>query len=123
LGQRLPDHAVGGPLLWLLIVRARRGETLTPSSSAPAAIVQIIDPAAPPWIDQEALRRVFSLSKAEAVVAASLASGLSVTETADSLHVSHHTVRSHLKTLFLKTRTNQQSSLVSLILRLHAPLT
>ncbi len=123
LGQRLPDHAMGGPLLWLLIVRARRGETITPSSISPAAIMQIIDPAAPPWIDQEALRRVFSLSKAEAAVAASLASGLSITATADSLHVSHHTVRSHLKTLFLKTRTNQQSSLVSLILRLHSPLT
>ena len=122
LGRQLPDDATSAPLLRLLIVRARRGETLVPSSSSPAAIVQIIDPAALPWIDQQALRRIFSLSKAEATVAASLATGLSITETADSLNVSHHTVRSHLKTLFLKTRTNQQSSLVSLILRLHSPL-
>lgn len=123
LGRRLPDHAMGGPLLWLLIVPARPGKTLTPSSTSPAVIVQIIDPATPPWIDQDALRRVFLLSKTEAAVAASLAGGLSITETAASLHVSHHTVRSHLKMLFLKTRTNQQSSLVSLILRLHSPLT
>ena len=123
LGRRMPDHATSAPLLRLLIVRAHRGELLVPSSSSPAAIVHIIDPGALPWIDQEALRRIFSLSKAEAAVATSLASGLSITDTADSLHVSHHTVRSHLKTLFLKTRTNQQSSLVSLILRLHSPLT
>jgi DNA-binding CsgD family transcriptional regulator len=55
-------------------------------------------------------------------VAVSLACGLSVAESADRLHVSHHTVRSHLKSLFLKTGTTLQSALVSLILRLQAPL-
>jgi DNA-binding CsgD family transcriptional regulator len=122
LGPQRSDHATGGPALRLLVVPTRPGERLTPSSGSPAAIVHIIDPAAAPWIDRETLRRIFLLSKAEAAVAASLACGLSVAETAECLHVSHHTVRSHLKTLFLKTGTTQQSALVSLILRLHSPL-
>jgi DNA-binding CsgD family transcriptional regulator len=49
-----------------------------------------------------------------------LASGLSVAEVARQLHVSHHTVRSHLKSLFQKTGTTPQSALVSRILRLQA---
>ena len=120
LGKQRSDST--GPLLRLLIVPARQGETLAPSSGSPAAVVYVFDPAAPPRIDREMLRRVLSLTKAEASVAVNLACGLSVTETADSLHVSPHTVRSHLKNLFLKTETTQQSALVSLILRLQSPL-
>jgi DNA-binding CsgD family transcriptional regulator/PAS domain-containing protein len=120
LGKQRSDST--GPLLRLLIVPARMGETLAPSSESPAVVVYVFDPAAPPRIDRESLRRVFSLSKAEAAVAVNLASGLSVAETADFLHVSPHTVRSHLKNLFLKTETTQQSALVSLILRLQSPL-
>jgi len=121
-GPQLLDYEAAGPRLRLLVVPAHHGEMLTPSSVSPAVIVHIIDPAAPPRIDLETLRRIFPLSKAEAAVAASLACGLSVAETAGCLHVSHHTVRSHLKNLFLKTETTQQSSLVSLILRLQSPL-
>lgn len=120
LGKQRTESA--GPLLRLLIVPARQGETLPPSSGSPAIVVYVFDPEAPPRIDREALRRVFSLSKAEAAVAVNLACGLSVAETADFLHVSPHTVRSHLKNLFLKTETTQQSALVSLILRLQSPL-
>jgi DNA-binding CsgD family transcriptional regulator/PAS domain-containing protein len=120
LGKQRTDSA--GPLLRLLIVPARPGEILAPSSGSPAVVVYVFDPAAPPRVDRELLRRVFSLSKSETTVAVNLACGLSVAETADCLHVSPHTVRSHLKNLFLKTQTTQQSSLVSLILRLQSPL-
>lgn len=122
LGRPSPDGEAAGSQLRLLVEPVRYGQKLAPSSAAPAAIVHIIDSVAPPRIDREALRRVFSLSKAEAEVAASLACGLSIADTADRLHVSHHTVRSHLKSLFLKTETTQQSSFVSLILRLQTPL-
>jgi DNA-binding CsgD family transcriptional regulator len=122
LGQATSDPEVTGPWLRLLIVPAQNGGTPAPSSAAPAAIVHIVDPAAPPRVDREMLRRVFSLSKAEAAVAANLACGFSVVETADRFHVSHHTVRSHVKNLFVKTGITQQSALVSLILRVPSPL-
>lgn len=101
----------------ILIVPTEREQTLTPSSRTAAATVHMIDFAASPQVDKQLLRRLLSLSKAEAEVAAHLASGLNASEVADQLHVSLHTVRSHLKNLFRKTGTTQQSALVSLILR------
>jgi DNA-binding CsgD family transcriptional regulator len=106
----------------VLIVPAEPAQVLTPSSRTTAAIVHIIDPAAAPRLDRPTLRRVFSLSKTEAEVASHLASGLSAAEVAEQLHVSLHTVRSHLKKLFQKTGTTQQSALVSLILRFQTRL-
>lgn len=111
----------GAPLR-LLIVPANPGKSLTPSATSAAAIVQIVDRDAPLRIDHGTLRRLFSLSRAEAEVGEKLAGGLSIVEIAEELHVSQHTVRSHLKNLFLKTSTNQQSALVSLILRLQPPM-
>lgn len=122
LGKKPSGQDDAGPRLRLLVLPAGHGGTLAPSSGSPAVVVHIFDPAAMPHIDQETLRKFFQLSKAEATVAESLACGFSVAETADHLHVSHHTVRSHLKSLFLKTRTTQQSALVSLILRLQSPM-
>jgi DNA-binding CsgD family transcriptional regulator len=122
LGQQSLDSEAAGPRLRLLVGPAHHRGTRDPSPVSPAVMVHIVDPAAPPHIDREMLRRVFSLSRAEAAVAEKLACGLSVAGTAGSLHVSHHTVRSHIKNLFLKTGTAQQSALVSLILRLQAPL-
>lgn len=106
----------------LLITPAQPAQPLNPTVASPAAVVHIFDPATPLHIDQNLLRDLFSFSRAEAQVAANLASGLSVAETASRLHVSEHTVRSHVKNLFLKTGANQQSALVSVILRLQPPL-
>ena len=51
LGQPRSDRQAAGPQLRLLVVPARYGEKLAPASAAPAAIVHIIDAAAPPRID------------------------------------------------------------------------
>jgi hypothetical protein len=51
LGQPRSDRQAAGPQLRLLVVPARYGEKLAPSSAAPAAIVHIIDAAAQPRID------------------------------------------------------------------------
>jgi len=63
LGQATSDPEVTGPWLRLLIVPAQNGGTPAPSSASPAAIVHIVDPAAPPRVDREMLRRVFSLEQ------------------------------------------------------------
>ena len=63
------------------------------------------------------LRRRFRLSKAEARVAKLLAEGLAPRTIADRLHVSIHTVRSQLQSIFQKTDTCRQAELTSLLLR------
>ncbi len=63
------------------------------------------------------LRRRFKLSKAEARVAKLLAEGLAPRTIADRLHVSIHTVRSQLQSIFQKTDTCRQAELTSLLLR------
>lgn len=63
------------------------------------------------------LRRRFKLSKAEARVAKLLAEGLAPRIIADRLHVSIHTVRSQLQSIFQKTDTCRQAELTSRLLR------
>lgn len=63
------------------------------------------------------LRRRFKLSKAEARVAKLLSEGLAPRTIADQLHVSIHTVRSQLQSIFQKTDTCRQAELTSLLLR------
>src|SRR5262245_3470690 len=58
--------------------------------------------------------RRFELSPAQARVSALILTGLSLSGTARTLHVSENTVRSHLKQIFLKTNTHGQMELVHL---------
>lgn len=69
---------------------------------------------APPDFDEK-LRMIFGLGAQEARVAAKLAYGQTVKEVAESLSVSMPTVRTHLASLFRKTKTAQQSQLVALL--------
>lgn len=61
------------------------------------------------------LRELFGLTTREAQVAVALASGQSMAEISGTLGISVITVRTHLSQLFAKTRTRQQSQLVSLL--------
>jgi len=61
------------------------------------------------------LSRLFSLTPAEARLALSVASGLSLRDSAAKSQISVGTARSYLLRVFSKTRTNSQSQLVSLI--------
>jgi DNA-binding CsgD family transcriptional regulator len=65
------------------------------------------------------LRRIqsmFGLTSAEAALAAELASGSTLAEIADNRHLSRHTVRNQLKSVFAKTGARSQSDLVRLVL-------
>jgi DNA-binding CsgD family transcriptional regulator len=66
----------------------------------------------------EVLRNCFELTETEAVVAKALLEQHDLKLVARALNVSYETVRVHLKRVFKKTRTNGQTELVALILRL-----
>lgn len=62
------------------------------------------------------LRLRFTLTKAEARIAALLSAGLSLRAIAERQHVSIHTVRSQLQAIYQKTETGRQAELISLLL-------
>ncbi|WP_157066842.1 helix-turn-helix transcriptional regulator [Hyphomicrobium sulfonivorans] len=64
------------------------------------------------------LSQTYSLTGAEARLACLLSEGLDLGEAADRLQVTRHTVRSQLKSVMHKTRTNRQAELVSLLAHL-----
>lgn len=74
--------------------------------------VVIVEPSAPPEI-ADLLSRAHGLSDRERQVALALARGESTESIAARLHLSTHTVRDHLKTVFRKTGTTSRTELVS----------
>ncbi|MDF2114666.1 LuxR C-terminal-related transcriptional regulator [Roseiarcaceae bacterium H3SJ34-1] len=64
---------------------------------------------------REQVRTFFDLTPKEAALAARLASGMTLKEAAADAHISIHTARSYLDSVFLKTGTHQQSQLVALL--------
>lgn len=66
---------------------------------------------------QSILRQLFDFTASEARLAIALANGLSLDEIAHELCVTRNTLRSHLRSAFQKADVNQQSALVSLVLR------
>ncbi len=65
------------------------------------------------------LRAAFGLSTAEARVAGLLSAGHGLDTIADELRLSRETVRAHLKNIYLKTDTNRQAELVSIMSRIY----
>lgn len=63
-------------------------------------------------ISEANLRRLFDFTKAEARLAQLLAQGLTIDEAAERLAVSRNTLRTHLRSVFVKTGTSRQSELV-----------
>ena len=123
----------GSPNSWFAIPRANRlpltllaipfrlGTRLAPVTQERAVILLIQDPDMPA-VAIPALQQLFGLTPREAKIAGGLAEGKSVDDIAAAQGISHHTTRSHLKSIFLKTGTNRQTQLVSVLLRSLAPL-
>ncbi len=61
-----------------------------------------------PVVDETALCKLYGLTHAEAALAAYLLQGKSIEEAAAELVISHHTARTHLKRIFMKTDTHRQ---------------
>lgn len=66
-------------------------------------------------LDPAAIRDLFQLTRMEATLAVSLASGRSLVDAADALGIAHNTARAHLRSIFAKTGARRQSQLVHLL--------
>jgi DNA-binding CsgD family transcriptional regulator len=78
-------------------------------------MVQIVDPQSSIDVQAERLRRLVGLTAAETRVAALLASGLGLTETASALGVSLNTVKTHSRQVFAKAGVRSSAALVRFV--------
>ncbi len=95
-----------------------RPVTLPPfmhTGQAPAVALFLTDPGRQRMIRPDVVRKVFPFTPTEAAIAAALANGLSVADTANLLSIARNTVRAHLRSIFSKLGLNRQSQLVHLI--------
>ena len=86
----------------------------------PMAIVFIHDPSKEVSIPVELYRQQYDLTKAEARVLHYIINGWKVNDLASHLSVSVATVRSHLRKVFHKTQTSDQTELTRLVINGHA---
>lgn len=78
----------------------------------PMAVIFITDPDRPQDAPAELLQRLYGLTPSEARLLESLVAGNTVEETANLAGVTKNTARKQLKTIFQKTDTNRQASLI-----------
>jgi DNA-binding CsgD family transcriptional regulator len=88
-----------------------------------SAIVFIGNPDRSASLPLEILERSYGLTPAEAKLAMALFEGRRMAEIATTHHVTKETVRSQLKSVFLKTETRRQAELVSLLASFPTSLT
>lgn len=101
------------------LVSPLRGNPLSQQYSdtcQPLAIVYFHDPRTEVYVDLECLMQLYGLSEAESRVAAGISRGLGPQQVADTYQISVHTVRTQLKSVFIKTGTTRQSELAKEIL-------
>jgi len=79
------------------------------------AAVFVSSPYHPYAVSVQSLRNMFGLTAAEANIVSELANGLTLEHIADRHELSKHTVRTHLKSIFLKTHTRRQAELAKLV--------
>jgi DNA-binding CsgD family transcriptional regulator len=88
----------------------------TAPTTQAAALLFAFDPEAAPSVTIDLVRRLFGLSEAEAELSVALCCGKTMDDVASERGTSPNTIKSQLKSVFLKTGTKRQSELVSLLL-------
>ncbi|HQR04241.1 MAG: helix-turn-helix transcriptional regulator [Proteobacteria bacterium] len=119
-GEMVPGHKLlldrGTGRQWRALLRpAVQGVAIGEDSSLAMSLL-LRDAQARGSIGEGPLMELFGLTRAEARLAARLASGLGLKEAAAAIGISHHTARAQLSAVFAKTDTHRQSQLVSLVL-------
>jgi DNA-binding CsgD family transcriptional regulator/PAS domain-containing protein len=102
----------GAPMLQLLITPMRVRFLLVPY--APRVLL-LIGGGRQRAVSTMALSALFGLTPKEAALVAALLSGLTLSKAASRLGITYNTARWHLKAVFQKTGTNQQSALIQLV--------
>jgi DNA-binding CsgD family transcriptional regulator len=116
---------IGRPSLaepFLLFVAPAQAHWIWPVDQAPAAVVFITDPQAAATVDPTLLTQLFGLTATEAKVAASIAAGKGLPQTALALRISTNTAHTHLKRIFQKCGVSRQTELVRMLTRVGAVL-
>ena len=123
-------HGAAAKQAEMLIVRAAQGDdyitvTVTwlhysqtkdaAAAGLPCALLLLRTREKKQVVRAETLQDIFSLTRAEADMASALREGATVQEYADSNQLSVNTARDRLKKIFMKTSTNRQARLVSLL--------
>jgi DNA-binding CsgD family transcriptional regulator len=80
------------------------------------ALMFLFAPERSPGVSGAQLKQLFGLTAAEADLAVALCRGCTLEEAATTRARSIHTIRSQLKSIFVKTGTNRQTDLVSMLL-------
>ena len=105
--------------LLTILVSSIRGKDLGRLSDAgvkdAAVLLFVIDPANRRSIPLGQIMDAYGLTHAEARVALAVSSGNTVLETAQSLHLSPNTIKTHLGRVFAKTATGRQAELAALV--------
>ncbi|WBV41634.1 hypothetical protein [Pseudoroseomonas cervicalis] len=104
--------------LALMLVPFRLPLPDMPAVPGPLALLLAADPNAATGQLSDQVMAMFNVTRAEAEVAASLATGLSVEEVAMARGVRLTTIRSQVQSLLAKTGTNRQGELLRLLLSL-----
>jgi len=86
------------------------------NDASPSVIVYVRESTQQQLASERFVAELFQLTPAEALLATSLANGMTLIQAAKKLSVTEHTARSQLKTMFIKTGVARQVELVRLIL-------
>jgi len=87
-------------------------------ASPRVGVVVVSDPDQNATVPGSVLKSLYGLTATESRLAEALVNGLSVEQFATASKTSYNTARSHLKSIFVKTRTNRQVDLVRLLARM-----
>lgn len=99
-----------------LVVSALPNPAGTGAGAPNRLAVFIWEPERPVQPRNEWLNDLYGLSRVDGEIAAMLCNGMTPEEVAARQHASIHTIRAHLKRIFLKTGATRQSALVRLLL-------
>ena len=88
---------------------------LSISGEEPRLMILFRDPETEPTPQWKIFTDYFRLSAQEAKLSLALADGSSINEYSENFHISQHTARTHLKSIFAKTSTRRQADLIRLI--------
>lgn len=107
---------VSGRSVYELVIKPVPIRPLMESRCSPHLNVFIFSQEGGVEVNLRLLMKLYRLTATEASVAIKLAQGSTLDEVVESMNVSRNTARTHLRAIFSKTGTNQQSVLVSLVL-------